>query len=109
MLPALLALAAAQVAWALAADASAADMGPAGVEPARVGACDAWSPWLPAAASRSMLAVFLSANVLTGGVNMAINTLAVPDAAARGILLLYMAAVVAVAVGLEAGGIVIRL
>lgn len=41
---------------------------------------------LLSAINRNMLSLFLAANLLTGGVNMAINTLAVGAWAARGIV-----------------------
>lgn len=47
--------------------------------------------------NRSMLGVFLVANVLTGAVNLAVDTLAVSDTEARGILALYMAVLMTVA------------
>eukprot|EP00890_Picochlorum_soloecismus_P005096 jgi/Picsp_1/5588/NSC_02947-R1_gpi-anchored wall transfer protein 1 len=47
--------------------------------------------------NRSMLGVFLVANVLTGAVNMVFDTLAVSDTQARSILAIYMAVLLSVA------------
>ncbi|KAG1668829.1 hypothetical protein FOA52_004923 [Chlamydomonas sp. UWO 241] len=67
------------------------------------------APWLPAAASRSMLAVFLAANVLTGLVNMSIDTLAADDWTARAVVGSYMVAVAGAVAALDAWGVVIRI
>ncbi|KAK9819674.1 hypothetical protein WJX72_000961 [[Myrmecia] bisecta] len=52
-----------------------------------------------------MLPVFLLANVLTGAINMSIDTLAVGDWAARGIVALYMLVLCGGAVAADARGI----
>jgi glucosaminylphosphatidylinositol acyltransferase len=55
------------------------------------------------------LVVFLIANLLTGLVNMTMNTLDMPNLTAMVILILYCAAVTAVAFGLQRSGLKIRL
>jgi hypothetical protein len=42
--------------------------------------------------SRHQLAVFLAANLLTGGINLSLDTLAMPDSVAMAVLAAYMAA-----------------
>jgi phosphatidylinositol glycan class W len=61
------------------------------------------------AMNRNGLALFLAANLLTGLVNMTVNTLAVGPAAAVGVLLAYSATVTAVALVLDRFDITIRL
>ncbi|KAK5054391.1 hypothetical protein LTR84_001281 [Exophiala bonariae] len=55
------------------------------------------------------LAVFLVANLLTGLVNLTLNTLDMPDVAAMAVLVAYAAAVTGVAVALHLSGWKIRL
>eukprot|EP00955_Chlamydomonas_euryale_P100034 365255-Chlamydomonas_euryale.AAC.13 len=62
-------------------------------------------PWLPRAANKNMLAVFLVANVLTGIVNMSMDTLGASNVVACATLTGYMVVVAAVAVYLEAQGV----
>ena len=59
------------------------------------------SPWLPAAASRHMLPLFLLANLATGAVNIGMDTLGAPDWLARAIVSGYILFVAAAAVGLD--------
>lgn len=59
------------------------------------------TPTLLDALSRHQLIVFLVANLLTGAVNMAVNTLAVGDAAARAVVAAYGMAVAASALLLQ--------
>ena len=59
------------------------------------------SPWLPAAASRHMLPLFLFANLATGAVNIGMDTLGAPDWLARAIVSGYILFVAAAAVGLD--------
>jgi hypothetical protein len=59
--------------------------------------------------SRNMLATFLVANVLTGAVNLSTNTLAWGDGPAAALLVVYMLAVAAAALALQAGGFRLRL
>ena len=59
------------------------------------------SPWLPAAASRHMLPLFLLANLATGAVNIGMDTLGAPDWIARAIVSGYILFVAAAAVGLD--------
>ena len=56
--------------------------------------------WLLTAASRSMLPTFLVANVVTGAINLAVDTLRVGGGAAGGIVAAYITAVCALPVGL---------
>jgi phosphatidylinositol glycan class W len=65
----------------------------------------ACSPWLAAAASRNMLVVFLSANLLTGIINMSMDTLGAPDWQGRMVVAAYMAGVACLAAGLDAAGV----
>jgi hypothetical protein len=58
-------------------------------------------PQLLAAANRNMLPVFLAANLLTGAVNLAVDTLAVGDAGARALVCAYMLLVCLLASGLD--------
>ncbi len=67
------------------------------------------APWLPAAASRNMLPLFLLANVATGCVNLGSDTLGAPPWHARGIVVAYIAAVAAAAAGLDVAGVTLRL
>lgn len=55
------------------------------------------------------LAIFLVANLLTGLVNLTVNTLDMPNLAAMAVLLAYAAAVTGVAVALHASGVKIKL
>lgn len=59
--------------------------------------------------NRNGLAVFLLANLLTGLVNMTVPTLTVGRGGAMGVLVGYMAVVTAVAVGLDAWGVTVKL
>ena len=59
------------------------------------------SPWLPAAASRHMLPLFLLANLATGAVNVGMDTLVAPDWLARVIVSGYIMFVAAAAAGLD--------
>lgn len=54
-------------------------------------------PALLDALSKQQLAVFLVANLLTGAVNMSVNTLAVGDAVARAVVAAYGATVAGIA------------
>ena len=49
-------------------------------------------PVLMKVVNNSLMPVFLSANILTGIINMSMDTLVVPNAAARVVVLAYMAA-----------------
>ena len=53
---------------------------------------------MPCAVNRCMLPVFLIANLLTGAINMSVETLTVGDWAARGIVACYLGLVCAAAV-----------
>ncbi len=64
--------------------------------------------WVPMAANRCMLPVFLIANVMTGAVNMSIDTLAVGDWSSRGIVACYMGAMCAAAVVCDQLGLTFR-
>ena len=66
------------------------------------------APWLPSAVSRNMLPVFLIANVATGCINMATDTLTMPDLKAQGIVLAYVTCVAAAAVGLDLANLTLR-
>jgi phosphatidylinositol glycan class W len=59
--------------------------------------------------NRNMLALFLIANLLTGGVNLSINTLAVGSWAARVIVGVYMLLLCGLAVLLDKRGVVLKL
>ena len=61
------------------------------------------------ALGNQMLAVFLLANLLTGAVNLSVNTLVVGGAAARGILVVYAGLLCGAAVLLQHGGVRLRL
>lgn len=61
------------------------------------------------ALGNQMLAVFLLANMLTGAVNVSINTLVVGGAAARGILVVYAGLLCGTAVLLQHSGVRLRL
>ena len=57
-----------------------------------------------------MLALFLAANLLTGAVNLGVgDTTAVGDGAARAVVGAYMLAVCALAAGLDAADVTLRL
>jgi phosphatidylinositol glycan class W len=58
-------------------------------------------PWLPSAANRSMLVVFLISNVLTGLINMLIDTIALEDGISRVLVSVYTVGVAAVAAFLD--------
>ena len=62
-----------------------------------------------AAFNRNGLAIFLIANLLTGLVNLSVNTLDVSAAQAMGILITYSALLTAVALGLDKMNIVLKL
>jgi phosphatidylinositol glycan class W len=66
------------------------------------------APHLLLALNRNMLALFLAANLMTGAVNLSINTLAVGDWAARGVVGAYLAALAALAVGLDYAGLTLK-
>ncbi|GFR52686.1 hypothetical protein Agub_g15312, partial [Astrephomene gubernaculifera] len=65
---------------------------------------DSWGPLVLQAINRNQLAVFLLANLLTGAVNLFMNTLQVPDRPARALLGAYITLVCVVAVFLNARG-----
>lgn len=58
--------------------------------------------------NRNMLALFLIANLLTGAVNLSINTLAVGSWAARVIVGVYMLLLCSIAVLLDKHGITVK-
>lgn len=62
-------------------------------------------PWLPSAFSSNMLPLFLAANLATGAINLGVDTLRVPDGAARLVVGAYAAAVCGLAAALDAWGI----
>ena len=66
-------------------------------------------PGLLEALGNQMLAVFLLANMLTGVVNLSVDTLAVGGAAARGILVVYAGLLCGAAVLLQRGNVRLRL
>jgi phosphatidylinositol glycan class W len=66
-------------------------------------------PLLVRGFSRNMLGVFLAANLMTGGINLAIDTLAVPDVQARAIVAVYMLLNCMLAVGLDAAGVTLKI
>ena len=55
-----------------------------------------------------MLPVFLIANVATGCINMATDTLTMPDLKAQGIVLAYVTCVAAAAVSLDLANLTLR-
>jgi phosphatidylinositol glycan class W len=59
--------------------------------------------------SRNMLGVFLAANLMTGSINLGMDTLAVPDTQARAIVALYMLANCLLAVELDVRGITLKI
>ncbi|KAL2405862.1 GPI-anchored wall transfer protein 1 [Exophiala dermatitidis] len=59
--------------------------------------------------NKNGLLVFLVANLLTGLVNLTLNTLDTPPAYAMGVMLAYAGAVTAVAMGLDVSGVKIRI
>ncbi len=66
-------------------------------------------PQLLGAVNRNMLVVFLGANLLTGAVNMSLNTLVLGDDAARSIVGAYMLLVCLFAAGLDWFGLTLKL
>ncbi|RHY01107.1 hypothetical protein DYB35_009163 [Aphanomyces astaci] len=66
--------------------------------------CGSMSPRVPlifTGISRNQLFVFLIANLITGAVNLSMQTLYAPPVVGFGIMLLYLFAVSVLAVGLE--------
>lgn len=59
--------------------------------------------------NKNGLAIFLVANLLTGFVNLSVNTLDMSNAGAMGVLILYAAAVTCFAVGLNLSGVKIKI
>jgi hypothetical protein len=59
-------------------------------------------PRLLAAVNRRLLPVFLAANLLTGGVNLSMDTMAASDLVAWGVMTAYLGAVCGGALGLDA-------
>lgn len=70
---------------------------------------DSEGPVLLEAVNNNMMAVFLIANVLTGAVNLLVDTLQVGAWASRGVVLVYMAVVCGAAVGLERTGVKLKI
>ncbi len=66
------------------------------------------TPQLPAAFNRNMLPLFLVANLLTGLVNLSVDTLSVTDPGARLVVGGYAAVVCGLAASLEAWGIQVK-
>ncbi|KAI9806523.1 MAG: Glucosaminyl phosphatidylinositol (GlcN-PI) nositol acylation protein [Piccolia ochrophora] len=67
------------------------------------------TPPVLAAFNNNGLAIFLLANLLTGGVNMGVRTLEAGRGAAVGVLVAYVAVLAGTAVGMERWGVGIRL
>ncbi len=64
---------------------------------------------LMSACSSNMLPLFLLANLMTGAVNLMLDSLLVPDMQAIGIVCLYMVLVCCVAFGLHSNNIQLKL
>ena len=64
---------------------------------------------LLAACSSNMLLLFLASNVLTGGVNIMVNSLLIPDWQAIGIVSVYMCLVCCIALILHSSRVQLRL
>lgn len=62
-----------------------------------------------AACSSNMLPLFLLSNLMTGAVNMAINSLVVPDLQATGIVCTYMVLVCCIALCLHSNNVQLKL
>ncbi|KAG2443463.1 hypothetical protein HXX76_001820 [Chlamydomonas incerta] len=76
---------------------------------AGAGSLPAWGPTILQAVSAAQLPVFLVANLLTGAVNLALDTMQVRDWPARALLGVYIAAVCAVALALQRWGLRLKL
>ncbi|KAG2443216.1 hypothetical protein HYH02_009290 [Chlamydomonas schloesseri] len=73
------------------------------------GGAPMWGPAMLQAINAAQLPVFLTANLLTGAVNLSLDTMQVPDWPARALLGMYITAVCAVAVALQRAGLRLKL
>jgi len=63
------------------------------------------TPWLLAAVNRRLLPVFLVANLLTGAVNLGMDTMGAGDGVAWGVITGYLGVLCGVALGLDAAAL----